>query len=115
MTKRLLAALALAGLATAAAAQDSERGRNLFMNTAGATGKPVGNCAACHASTDALRGMIENLGANPKDPRLIRGVLQKAIEGAVPGARNAKAQYRGVLTNRDLDDLSAYIAKARST
>ena len=111
----MLAALVLAGLAATAAAQDSERGRKLFMDTAGATGKPVGNCGACHANNDALRGMLENLGGKAQDARFVRGVLQKAIEGAVPGARNAKAQYRGVLTNRDLDDLSAYIAQARAT
>ena len=58
--------------------------------------------------------MIENRGGNPTDPRFVRAVLQKAIEGSVPGAANAKAQYRGVLTSRDLDDLSAYIAKARA-
>jgi mono/diheme cytochrome c family protein len=116
MTPRLLlATLALAGLAASAAAQDAGRGRTLFLTTAATTGKPVGNCVACHANSDALRGMIENRGGNPKDARAIRGVLQRAIEGAVPGAKNAKAQYRGVLTNRDLDDLAAYLAQARAT
>ncbi len=72
-------------------------------------------CLACHASGDALRGMIENRGGNARDARFVRAVLQKSIEGAVPGAANAKAQYRGVLTTKDLDDLSAYIAKARAS
>jgi mono/diheme cytochrome c family protein len=115
MRKRLLAACLLAGLAAAAAAQDAGRGRKLFADTRGATGKPVGNCIACHANGDALRGMIENRGGDAKDPRFVRSVLQKSIEGAVPGAANAKAQYRGVLTAKDLDDLSAYIAKARAS
>lgn len=106
-------ALAVAAIAPAVA-QDPERGRALFMNTSGATGKPVGNCVACHANGAALRGMIENRGGDPRNPRAVRAVLQKAIEGSVPGAKNAKAQYRGVLTARDLEDLAAYIAKARA-
>jgi cytochrome c553 len=115
MRRRLLAACLLAALAAAAAAQDAERGRRLFSDTRGATGKPVGDCLACHANGDALRGMIENRGGKPNDARSVRAVLQKSIEGAVPGAVNAKAQYRGVLTPKDLDDLSAYIAKARAS
>ena len=114
MRKRLLAACLLAGLAAAAAAQDAERGRKLFADTRGATGKAVGNCIACHANSDALRGMIENRGGNAKDARFVRAVLQKSIEGSVAGAANAKAQYRGVLTAKDLDDIAAYIAKARA-
>jgi mono/diheme cytochrome c family protein len=115
MKKRLIAACLFGGLTAAAVAQDAERGRKLFADTRGATGKPVGDCIACHANGDALRGMIENRGGNPKDERFIRAVLQKSIEGSVPGAANAKAQYRGVLTAKDIDDLSAYIAKARAT
>ena len=115
MRQRLLAACLCVGLAAAAAAQDTERGRKLFADTRGATGKPVGDCIACHANGDALRGMIENRGGDPRNPRFVRAVLQKSIEGAVPGAANAKAQYRGVLTTKDLDDLSAYIAKARAS
>ena len=115
MRKRLLAACLCASLAAAAAAQDAERGRGLFADTRGATGKPVGNCIACHANGDALRGMIENRGGNARNPRFVRAVLQKSIEGAVAGAAGAKAQYRGVLTTKDLDDLSAYITKARAS
>jgi len=115
MRNQLLAACLLAGLAAAAAAQDAERGRRLFTDTRGATGKPVGDCIACHSNGDALRGMIENRGGSPRDARFVRAVLQKSIEGAVPGAANAKAQYRGVLTTRDLDDLAAYIAQARAS
>lgn len=115
MNIRFAAAIVLAAVAATAAAQDPERGRKVFADTRGATGKPVGNCIACHANNDALRGMIENRGGNPKDPRAIRAVLLKAIEGSVPGAKNAKAQYRGVLTPRDVDDLAAYIAKGRTT
>ena len=113
MRKRLLAACLIGGLAAAAAAQDAERGRRLFMDTRGATGKPVGDCVACHANGDALRGMIENRGGNPTDPRFVRAVLQKSIEGAVPGAANAKAQYRGVLKPKDVRDLAAYVACAK--
>lgn len=114
MRKRLLATCLLAGLATVAAAQDAERGRKLFMDTRGVTGKPIGDCVACHANGDALRAMIENRGGSPRDPRFVRTVLQKSIDGSIAGAANAKAQYRGVLTAKDLDDLSAYIAQARA-
>jgi cytochrome c553 len=108
-------ALALSVVTATAAAQDIERGRNLFVTTAATTGKAVGDCVACHANVAALHGMLENRGGRPKDARFVRGVLQKAIEGAAPGASNAKAQYRGVLTSRDLDDLAAYLAQARAT
>ncbi len=111
----MLLACLFAGLAGAAGAQDIERGRRLFTDTGAATGKPVGSCVACHANTDALRGMLENRGSSPQDTRFVRALLQKSIDGAVAGARGAKAQYRGVLTAKDLDDLSAYIAKARSS
>jgi hypothetical protein len=40
-------------------------------------------------------------------------VLQRAIDGAQPGAAGAKAQYRGVFKAKDLDDLAAYIARAK--
>ena len=105
-----LLAVSVTGLA-----QDAERGRKLFTDTRGVTGKPVGNCVACHADTAALRAMIENRGGHAGDPRFVRAVLQKAIEGSVPGAANAKVQYQGVLTTKDLDDLAAYVAKARAS
>jgi mono/diheme cytochrome c family protein len=114
MNKRWMAVVLIA-LAGPCLAQDAERGGKLFADTRGATGKAVGNCIACHANSDALRAMIINRGGDPTDARFVRGVLQKAIEGAVPGAANAKAQYRGVLTARDLDDIAAYIAKARAS
>jgi mono/diheme cytochrome c family protein len=115
MDKRWITAAAVAALSGACLAQDAERGGRLFADTRGVTGKPVGNCVACHANGDALRGMIENRGGDSKDVRFVRAVLLKAIEGSIAGAANAKAQYRGVLTTKDLDDLAAYIAKARST
>lgn len=115
MDKRWLVVLLVGTLSGACLAQDAARGRKLFMDTRGATGKPVGNCAACHANQDALREMIANRGGKPDEARFVRGVLQKSIDGAVAGAVNAKAQYRGVLTAKDLDDLAAYIAKARAT
>ena len=114
MKNQWLAACVLAGVTFVAAAQDPERGRRLFADTGAATGKPVGTCVGCHANGDALRGMIENRGGDPRDPRFVRAVLQKSIGGAVPGAANAKAQYRGVLTARDIDDIAAYIAGARA-
>jgi cytochrome c553 len=115
MDRRWLAALVLAIAGGTCAAQDTERGRRLFVDTRGATGKPVGNCGACQATGSALRVMIATRGGRADDARSVRRVLQRSIEGAHAGARGAKAQYRGVLTNRDLDDLAAYIAKARAT
>ena len=115
MVQRWLAALVLAAFSGACGAQDAERGRKLFFDTRGATGKPVGNCVACHANQDALRQMIVNRGGKATDARSVRALLQSSIEGSVAGAANAKAQFRGVLTTKDLDDLAAWIAQARAT
>lgn len=115
MGKRWIVALLVGALSGACLAQDATRGRKLFMDTRGATGKAVGNCVACHANQDALRAMIANRGGKPDEVRFVRGVLQNSIDGAVAGAANAKAQYRGVLTAKDLDDLAAYLATARAT
>jgi cytochrome c553 len=99
--------------ASGAAAQDAVRGGKLFANTLGETGKPVGNCVACHANFDALREMIRNRGGKPDDARSVAALMQQAIDGAQPGAANAKAQYRGVLSTKDLRDLAAYLATVR--
>lgn len=96
-----------------AAAQDAARGQALFTNTRGSAAAPVGNCVACHANIDALRGMVRNRGGRTDDAASVRRVLQRAIEGAQPGAAGAKAQYRGVLQAKDLDDLAAYIAQVK--
>ena len=109
-----LAVLALL-FSSAAHAGDAARGRQLFENTRGVTGKPVGNCANCHANQAALREMITNRGGRPSDVRSVRRILQAAIDGAIPGAANAKAQFHGVLTPTDLDDLAAYLAGARQS
>jgi len=97
----------------AAIAQDAARGKKLFENTSTVTGKPVGNCVNCHANQSALREMITNRGGKVGDARSVRRILQNALDGAVPGAVNAKAQFRGVLTAKDLDDLASYIAGAK--
>jgi mono/diheme cytochrome c family protein len=110
----IVAALVALG-AGASYGQDAVRGRQLFTNTRGMTGKPVGNCVACHANASALAEMIRNRGGKPDDARSVRRMLQNALDGAVPGAVNAKAQFREVLTPKDLDDLAAYIAQARGT
>ena len=102
----------LLGSAAAAAAQDAVRGARLFADTAGASGRAVGNCVACHADRAALRAMIANRGARPDNARAVRVLLERAIDGAQPGAANAKAQYRGVLAPQDLRDLAAYLATA---
>lgn len=107
----LAAALLLA--AGGAAAQDAVRGARLFANTQAETGRQVGNCVACHANFEALREMIRNRGSRPDEARSVAALLGRAVAGAQPGAANAKAQYRGVLTDKDLRDLAAYIARAR--
>ena len=109
----LVPALAAAWLVVPAHAADVTHGKQLFENTRGVTGKPVGNCITCHANRAALREMIANRGGKPGDARSVRKILQAAIDGAVVGAANAKAQFRGVLTAKDLDDLAAYIASAQ--
>ena len=103
----------LALFAGAVHAQDAARGQQLFYDTRGVTGTPVGNCVNCHGNHAALREMIANRGGKPSDARSVRRVLQAAIDGAVPGAANAKAQFRGVLTAKDLDDLASYLASAK--
>jgi cytochrome c553 len=110
----LVAPILLLFCTAAADAQDAARGRKLFENTRSVTGKAVGSCVNCHANQAALREMIANHGGKPSDPRSVRRLLQAAIDGAVPGAVNAKAQFRGVLSAQDLDDLAAYIASAKS-
>jgi cytochrome c553 len=104
-----LALLVLLG--GAAIAQDAARGALLFKSTAATTGKEVGNCVACHANQLALREMLRNRGVKPDDARAVRVLLQRSIDGAQPGAANAKAQYRGVLSERDLQDLATYLAR----
>lgn len=106
----LSAALAL--MAGAVSAQDSLRGAQLFTNTDGATGRPVGKCIACHADLQALREMIRNRGGRADDARSVRSLIDRSIAGAQPGAAHAKAQYRDVLTPQDLRDLAAYLARA---
>ena len=111
-------ALLLAVLVVAAAgadAQDAVRGARLFVATQAETGRQVGNCVSCHANFAALREMIRNRGGKPDDARSIGRLMERAIDGAVPGAANAKAQYRGVLTVKDLRDLSAYIVSAQAS
>lgn len=109
----LAAAFAPAASAQTPRAADAERGARLFTNTRGETGQPVGNCVACHANQQALAEMIRNRGARSDDPRALRALLQRSIDGAQPGALGAKAQYRGVLGDRELIDLAAYLARAR--
>jgi mono/diheme cytochrome c family protein len=108
---RVMLSLALL-LAGPVSAQDIARGAQLFTNTPGATGRAVGNCIACHADLDALREMIRNRGGRADDARSVRNLIDRSIAGAQPGAANAKAQYRGVLTPQDVRDLGAYLAQA---
>lgn len=95
-----------------AAAQDAERGARLFNATRSETGRPVGNCVACHASREALTEIIRNRGSQPAAAGSVARLLQRAIDGAQPGALGAKAQYREVLTPVDVRDLAAYLARS---
>lgn len=107
------AAAAATGASGLALAQDATRGARLYEDTAKVTGKPVGACVACHADMRTLRELIINRGGHTDDARALAHWLEAVIAGAQPGAANAKAQYRGVLTPADLRDLAAYIAGAR--
>ena len=104
--------LVLALVAGPVSAQDIVRGARLFSDTQVVTGRAVGNCIACHADLDALREMIRNRGGRVDDARSVRNLIDRSIAGAQPGAANAKAQYRGVLTPQDLRDLAAYLTRA---
>lgn len=105
----------LIGLATGAQAQDAGRGARLFDDTRSVTGADVAACKACHADASALRAMLANRGVRTDDAKQLARWLQAVIDGAQPGAANAKAQYRGVLKAQDVRDLAAYIAAARRT
>ncbi len=85
----------------------------MYEDTAKVTGKPVGACVACHADLRTLRELIIIRGGHADDARVLARWLEALIAGAQPGAANAKAQYRGVLTPTDLRDLAAYITGAR--
>lgn len=97
-----------------AGAQDAVRGQRLFADTAAEKGRDVAACAACHADVRALRAMIANRGGPAGDSAALARWLEALVAGAQPGARNAKAQYRDVLSPADLRDLAAYIASARN-
>jgi hypothetical protein len=55
--------------------------------------------------------MIRNRGGQVDEAKQLARWIDAVIEGAQPGAKNAKLQYRGVLTRRDVLDLAAYIAR----
>lgn len=109
-----ITALMLLWFAATAFAQDAGRGQQLFNQTARAKGLPVANCTSCHADPETLRAMLANRGVAVGDGKAIRLLLQGAIAGALPGARGAKAQYQNVLTDQDLSDLAAYLARVQA-
>ncbi len=96
-----------------AIAQDAARGARLYTETAELAGKAVASCAGCHADVRSLRELIRNRGGQPDDMQALVRWLKAVFSGAQPGAANAKAQYRGVLTDVDVRDLAAYIAGAK--
>jgi cytochrome c553 len=97
-------------LAAEEAKPDAVRGAALFADTGRLTGRPVASCRSCHANAATLREMIANRGAKTRDPKALAAWLIKVFDGAQPGAANAKAQYRGVLSHDDLRDIAAYLA-----
>jgi cytochrome c553 len=110
--RRLALVLALA--ASAAQAQDAVRGRRLFTDTARETGRDVAACVSCHSDVSALRAMLANRGVRVDGADVLARWLQAVLDGAQPGASNAKAQFQGVLTPQDVLDLAAYIAGAKA-
>lgn len=109
----LIAAASFAVFVPVAAAQDAARGARLYADTAARTGKPVASCIACHADVRTLRELIRNRGGRLDDPSALARWLQAVFAGAQPGAANAKAQYRGVLSAADVRDLAAYIGASK--
>lgn len=105
------AALSVALLPASVLAQDAARGERLFNDTAAATGKVVAPCVGCHGDMGALRAMIVNRGGRVDNVPQLAQWIAAVIDGAQPGARNAKAQYRDVLTRKDVLDLAAYLVR----
>lgn len=112
-TFHLLIAAMATTLSASALAQNAARGALLYADTATVTGKPVASCVSCHSDMATLRELIANRRGKPDDAVAVARRLEAVIAGAQPGATNAKAQYRGVLTASDLRDLAAYIARAK--
>jgi|DewCreStandDraft_4_1066084.scaffolds.fasta_scaffold137383_1 cytochrome c553 len=112
--RRTMACIALALSAPIAWSQDGARGARLFAETAAVVGAPVAACRGCHGDAGALRAMLSNRGVKVDDAAALARWLQAVIDGAQPGAANAKAQYRGVLKAQDVRDLAAYLAAARA-
>jgi cytochrome c553 len=110
MKSRVLLVAVAAFAALPVLAQDAERGARIYAETAKLTGKPVANCVACHADIGVLRELLRNRRGRCDNPAALARWLGAVIDGAQPGAVNAKAQYRGVLEPKDLGDLAAYIA-----
>jgi cytochrome c553 len=113
MTNALLPIVIAVALAAPAQAQDAARGARLYADTAAVTGKPVASCVSCHSDMATLRELIANRRGKPDDAIAVARRLEAVIAGAQPGAVNAKAQYLGVLSAKDLRDLAAYIARAK--
>ena len=91
-TAALLAVLAT--VAGDASAQDAERGARLFANTRGETGRPVGNCVACHANIGALREMIRNRGGKVDSARSIFSLLRKVTRLAPLSRRASRTRSK---------------------
>jgi cytochrome c553 len=109
------AALALLlALSAGCLAQDAARGRRLFTETGKTLGKDVASCAGCHADVSSLRKMIANRGGRTDDAPALARWLGDVMDGAHPPARNAMAQFREVLHERDLADLAAYLSSVQS-
>ena len=111
MNCRPVGIVLLAFALPAALAQDAARGERLFNDTAAVTGKVVAPCVGCHGDVGALRQMVRNRGGRVDDVARLAYWIDDVIAGAQPGARNAKAQFRGVLTRKDMFDLAAYLAR----
>jgi mono/diheme cytochrome c family protein len=108
----IAAALAFVLLPAAACAQDAVRGERLFNDAAAVIGnRDIVPCVGCHGDKAALREMITNRGGRVDDVKQLAAWIDAVIAGAQPGAKNAKAQYRGVLSRKDVLDLAAYLAR----
>ena len=112
MKSGVVAGLLLAVVVQSVPAQDAARGERLFNDIAAVlNNRDVVPCAGCHGDKAALREMITNRGGRVDDVKQLATWIEAVIAGAQPGAKNAKAQYRGVLSRKDVLDISAYLVR----
>lgn len=88
------------GSSTPAQAQDAARGRVLYGTLPGSSG--LGSCMSCHGEASENRSSV------------LRGAAGGEVIARVMNAVGAMGYLRAFLTERDLADISAYLASVES-